>query len=114
VVRVMSEIIGLDKLPESMSQEARKKLIMMVERLARACQAEEARIAYVVRIIGGYEVTATFINPQIDYELAFKQFYKVGNYQDQNVHIRIFARYPCVEAPERQLWLEAVIRIYVY
>jgi len=68
----------------------------------------------VVRIIGGYEVTAIFVNPQIDYELAFKQFYRVGDYQDENVHIRIFARYPYAEAPERQLWLKAVMRVYTY
>jgi len=100
----MSEIMGLDKLSESINEGARKKLLKLIRRLAEACRAEEARIAYVVRIIGGYEVTAIFIiNPQIDYELALKEFYKVEDYLDESVHIRIFARYPCAEAPERQL-----------
>jgi len=89
--------------------------LKLIRRLAEACRAEEARIAYVVRIIGGYEVTAIFItSPQIDYELALKEFYKVGDYRDESVHIRIFARYPCAEAPERQLWLKAVMRVYTY
>ena len=101
----MSEIkiTGLDRLPEGINEGARKKLLKLIRRLAEACRAEEARIAYVVRIIGGYEVTAIFINPQIDYELALKEFYKVEDYLDESVHIRIFARYPCAEAPERQL-----------
>jgi len=34
----MSEIIGLDKLPESINQEAKKKLLKVIGRLAKACR----------------------------------------------------------------------------
>jgi len=112
----MSEITGLDRLPEGINEGARKKLLKLIRRLAEACRAEEARIAYVVRIIGGYEVTAIFVvNPQMDYELALKEFYRVKDYHRyEDVHIRISARYPCAEAPERQLWLKAVMEVYTY
>jgi len=33
---------------------------------------------------------------------------------DDGVHVRIVARYPVADAPEGELWLKAVLRVYVY
>ena len=108
----MSDIIPLGRLPEEIRGEALRGLLLVIRRLARACNAERWTITNTVRIIGGYEVTVYFrLDPRVDVENAIKRFNGVEDYMGDKVHIRI-ANISTVYADLGLL--KAVLNVYLY
>jgi len=108
----VSDIIFLGRLPEEIRGEALRGLLLVIRRLARACNAERWTITNTVRIIGGYEVTVYFVlSPMVDTERAVKEFSRVEDYMGEDAHIRIINR----SATYADLGLlKAVMNVYLY